>query len=568
MEAERLARGPGHTGGALTLCGVDTIEDRERGRELYAAHAWQGAYESLSSADLKRRLEAPDLELLATAAYMLGREDEYVGALERAYHRLESSGDAQRAARCAFWVGLNLLQRSEPARANGWFGRAQRLLDRDALDCAERGYLLIPTLLLQVLERDDRAAHDTAAAAAAIGARHGDPDLVALTEQEQGHALIRLGRTDEGLRLIDETMLAVTTGRLSPIVTGLVYCNTIDFCQSTYELGRAREWTDALSRWCEHQPEMVTHTGACLVHRAEIMELAGAWDAALEEAQRALERLVVTTSSARDAGRAAYRQGELHRLRGEADRAEDAYAQASRHGWEPQPGFALLRLAQARGESGASAIGRLLGETTERFARLRLLPAQVELALALGEVDAADAAARELERIRESQQQSPVIEAISAGARGAVELARGEAAAALIPLRRSFELWQELEVPYESARARVLVGLACRGVGDHDTAALELAAARATFADLGAGPDLERVDRLDRSPQKAAGHGLTARELEVLRLVAAGQSNREIAAALVISEHTVARHLQNIYAKLGVSTRTAASAFAFEHDLV
>ena len=330
--------------------------------------------ESLSHADLERPLEALDLELLATAAYMLGREDEYVGALERAYHRLESSGDARRAARCAFWVGLTLLQRSEPARANGWLGRAQRLLERDGRDCAERGYLLIPTLLQQVVERDDRAAHDTAAAAAAIGERHGDPDLVALTEQEQGHALIRLGRTDEGLRLLDETMLAVTTGRLSPIVTGLVYCNTIDFCQSTYELGRAREWTDALSRWCERQPEMVTHTGACLVHRAEIMELAGAWDAALEEAQRALKRLAVATSSGRDAGRAAYREGELHRLRGEVDRAEEPTRRPAATGGSRSPAspccgsprgrarpararFAACSARRASGSRGAAAPG-------------------------------------------------------------------------------------------------------------------------------------------------------------------------------------------------------------------
>ena len=436
------------------------------------------------------------MELLATSAYMLGRNDDYVDALRRAHHVYLDSGEPLRAVRCAFWTGLAFLLGGESAQANGWFGRGRRLLEREGKDCAERGYLLIPVLLEHVLRGDRQAAHDTAAEAAAIGERCGDPDLVALAAQEQSHALIRQGRTEDGLLLLDETMLAVTSGRLSPIVTGLVYCNTIDFCQSTYELRRAREWTDALSRWCEQQPAMVTHTGVCLVHRAEIMELAGAWDQALEEARLAHERFAREGPKRPEAGRAAYRQGEVHRLRGELALAEDAYGEATACGWEPQPGLALLRLAQGRGEVGARAIRRLLDETSEPFARLTLLPAYIEVVLAQGDVDEAAGACRELEMVAERYEGSRAIEAITAHARGAVSLADGEAQRALIALRRCFRIWQELEVPYEAARARSLVGLACRALGDEDSAARELDAARATFAELGATVDLARLDAL------------------------------------------------------------------------
>jgi len=544
---------------------VAVIEELERGREAYAGRSWRDAFESLSSADRARPLDAADLELLARAAYMLGRDGEYAAALERAHVAHLGAGDVPRAVRCAFWIGHSLLFRGEPARAGGWFGRAQRLLEDDGRDCVERGYLLMPVVLEQIGRGDYGAGAQTAARAAEIGGRFGDADLRWLSVDEQGRALVKQGRVEEGLRLVDEVLVVVAAGELSPVVAGIVYCNTIAFCRDAHELRHAREWTQALTRWCERQPQMVAHNGLCLVHRAEIMQLQGAWPAALDEARGAAERFTEGALNRLAAGRAHYRQGELHRLRGEQAAAERAYREASRRGCEPQPGLALLRLAQGRHDAAFAAMRRAAAETLEPLRRASLLPAYVEVALAAGDVDAARSACRELEGI--AQRGSEALAAMSALARGALALALGDARAALVASRRAWRAWEELEAPYEAARARVLVGVSCRSLGDQEACSLELEAARETFAALGAAPDLARVDALAGRGRRGGAHGLTPRELQVLRRVAAGDTNRDIAAALSISEHTVARHVQNIFAKLGVSSRTAASAFAFEHDL-
>jgi DNA-binding CsgD family transcriptional regulator len=546
---------------------VDTIDELERGRKSYARRAWMDAYESLSHVDQVALLGADDLELLARSAYMLGRDDEYVSCLERAHHTYLEADDASRAARCAFWIGHNLLFRSETSPALGWFARAQRLLEREERECVERGYLLIPTLLQHVFSGDFEAAHTTALNAAEIGERFGDQDLVAMALMEQGHALVRQGRTGESLRLVDETMVAVTAGELSPIVAGIVYCNTIAFCQSVYELRRAREWTAALTRWCEGQPEMIAHKGLCLVHRAEIMTLVGAWRDALEEAYRVGERFRQGVLNERALGHAAYRQGEIHRLQGDFAAAEAAYREASRCGYEPQPGLALLRLAQGNGNAAAAAIRRVVGETTKPLKRAKFLPAYVEIMLAIGDSEEARTAYRELEGIA-GRQGSDALDAMSAHAEGAVDVAEGDARAALLALRRAWQTWQELEAPYEAARVRVLLGLACRALGDDDTAALELEAARGVFERLGAAPDMAYLDSLASGAVSDGAHGLTARELQVLRLVAAGETNKAIATVLILSDRTVERHVRNIFTKLGVSSRAAATAYAYKHQLV
>jgi DNA-binding NarL/FixJ family response regulator len=545
------------------------VEDRrealECGRRFWAERAWTDAYTSLTNADRAAPLGAADLELLATSAYMLGRDDEWMSLLERAHHVYVDAGEARRAASCAGWIGTNLALRGEVGGATGWFGRAQRLLESYGRDCPEHGYMLLPVMFQHDAAGDFTAAAATAAAAAEIGQRFGDADLFALAIHGQGYMLIKDGRIKEGLGLLDEAMVAVTTGELSPIPTGLVYCGVILACQEVYELSRAREWTAALTRWCADQPDLVAFTGRCLVHRAEIMQLDGAWSDALEEARRAGLRFAETMNP--NAGLAHYRQGELLRLQGEFGAAEEAYREASRCGWEPQPGLAQLRLAQGRGDAAAAAIRRVAGETTEPLKRAGLLPAYVEIMLAAGEVDEARRAVSELEGIGESYE-SVMLAAMVAHARGAVALADADARAALLSLRQAAQAWQELEAPYDAARVRVLVALACRVLGDHDAATLELDAARGVFEQLGAAPDLAHVGSLTAGAAAGDAHGLSARELEVLRLVAAGKSNREIASALVISEHTVARHVQNIFAKLHVSSRTAAGAFAFEHHLV
>jgi DNA-binding CsgD family transcriptional regulator len=533
-----------------------------RGRERFAEGAWAGAYEDLSRAAEEENLAGEDLELLATVAYMTGREAEYLELLERAYRARVDRGEVAPACRCAFWIGVNLARRGEAGPAGGWLARAGRLLDRAGEEGVERGYLLLPRVFEHEARGEWERAAEVAGEAVAIGERFGDADLFALAGHEQGHVLVRAGRVGEGLALLDEAMVAAAGGELSPIVTGIVYCGVILACEEAHDLRRAREWTATLSRWCEEQPEMVAFTGRCMVHRAEIMQVQGEWDEAIEEAGRAVERCL-RGENRWAAGEARYRQGEVHRLRGEAERAEAAYREASECGRDPQPGLALLRLAQGELGAAAAGIGRAVEENAEPGDRGRLLPAFVEIALAAGEAERAAEAAEELERLA-ADFGSAALAAAAAHARGAVRLAAGDPAAAQAELRRAAGAWRELGAPYEVARARALLGRACRELGDEDAAGLELDAARSAFAELDAAADLAALRPAGEGDAPA---GLTAREVEVLRLVARGAGNREIAARLTISEHTVARHLQNIFAKLGVSSRTAAGAFAFEHDL-
>ena len=518
------------------------------------------SYDSLSAADRAATLVAEDLELLATSAYMLGRDTAYVATLERAHRAYLERDQGLPAARAAFWIAINLSIRGEAGGAKGWFGRARRLVDREPEDCVERGYLVLADMLGHATAGDPDAAIAAGREAVAIGDRFGDADLFALAADDLGNLLIKGGRVAEGLGLLDEAMVAVTAGELSPIVNGFVYCGVIVGCQAAYEPRRAQEWTAALSRWCEDQPDLVSFTGTCMVHRSEIMQLHGAWPDALHEARRAAERCSHANND-RVAAYARYREGEVHRLRGDFAAAEAAYREALRGGHEPQPGLALLRLAQGNGEAAAAAIRRIAAETSDPWRRAGVLPAAVEIMLAAGDIEAARGACEELEGLAE-RWTGTMIGATVAHARGAVALADGDAGTALVALREAARAWRDLDAPYEAARAQVLIGTACRALGDDDAATLELDAAREVFSQLEAAPELERIEA------RRDTHGLTLRELEVLRLVAVGGSNREIAAALVISEHTVARHLQNIFAKIGVPSRTAATAFAYAHDLL
>jgi DNA-binding CsgD family transcriptional regulator len=550
----------------LTAGGV--VQDTNaltRGRESYRGQAWQEAYSALRLADQEGTLAPADLERLATAAYLTGQRGQFVGILERAHRGYRDRGEELRAVRCAFWIGVDLLLRGQTGPATGWFGRARRLLERVDGECVEHGYLLLPEVMSLVSAGDWETVAATAARAAEIGERFGDRDLFALAVHEQGHALVRQHLVAEGLRLLDEAMVAATTDALSPIVTGLVYCGVIAYCRELYELPRARQWTVALTRWCDQQPGLVTYTGECLVHRAEIMQGQGDWPDALDEAGLAYRRFLDGRNPT-SAGHARYRQAEIHRLRGEYVAAERAYREASHHGWQPQPGLALLRLAQGEIGIAAAALRRVVTEAAEPLTRAGLLPAYVEGMLAAGDIEAARAGSQELTAIAEAQDNS-TLAAMAATTAGAVELAGGNAAAALEALRRCLRLWQELAAPYEVARARELCGRACRALGDEESAGLELAAARSTFVELGAAPDLARINADNPAKPGDDGTGLSPRERQVLWLVAAGSSNRAIATELVLSERTVERHMANIFRKLGVSSRTAATAYAYEHGL-
>ena len=534
--------------------------DVERARLAYAERSWLEAYEAFARADEAEPLAPEDLELRAVTARMLSRDDEAVEMLERAHHAYLEKAETARAAYCAGWIGMTLFYNGAVGPAGGWIARAHRLLEDVPEETAVHGYALLPEVFRHEGAGDLDAAAAVAGRVAEIGKRHGDPDLMALAIHAQGHMLVLAGRASEGLTLLDEAMVTVRTAELSPFVVGIVYCGVILACQAGFEVGRAREWTLELTRWVEEQRDLVAFRGRCLVHRAEILQLGGSWSEALEEARLAAERFVETKNPA--AGLALYRQGELLRLRGEFDAAEQAYRDASRNGWEPQPGFAQLRLAQGKRGAALAAIRRANSESAEPLRRATLLPVQVEIALAADEVEEARTACLELLKLAE-QYESRMLDAIVAHAEGAVALAEGDASAALGRLRHAQRIWLELDAPYEVARTRELIAHTCSALGDDEAGALELAAARELFESLGAAPDLARM-----SAPAASKYGLSKRELEVLRLVASGRSNREIAASLVISEHTVARHVQNIYSKLGLSSRSAATAFAFERELV
>jgi DNA-binding CsgD family transcriptional regulator len=534
----------------------------EAGRRHYELRAWADAYDTLSLADQETPLGGEDLELLAMAAYLVGRDDNYLRTLERAYNAHVNTAQYARAARSAFWLGSRLRIRGETGRATGWFARAQRLLERDAGECVERGYLLLPMAGQEVVLSDYEAAHASAAEAAAIGVRWGDRDLIACARMEQGRIRLQQGQVEAGLACLDEAMVAVVSGELSPLVTGLIYCSVIEACQQVHALDRSREWAAALAQWCEGQPDMVAFTGSCQVHRAEIMQLRGAWPEAIEEARACVRSQGIDRWAA---AAALYQQAEVHRLKGEFVAAENAYRAASQLGREPQPGLALLWLMQERTDAAATAIRRVAGTTTDRLKRMNLLPAYIEIMLAAGDVPGARYACRELEEIARSLD-TGVPGAIAAEACGAVDLSEGDAQAALGSLRRAFEVWQRIDAPYAAARVRMLIGMACHALGDEDGASLEIDAAKSTFERLGAAPDLARIDALTSA---SSGHalGLTPRELQVLRLVATGDTNKAIAATLGLSERTIERHLNNIFTKLDLSTRAAATAWAYEHRL-
>jgi DNA-binding CsgD family transcriptional regulator len=544
-----------------------------KGRSAYERRAWGDAYEALSRASAAT-LCADDVERLAWSAVLTGHDDASIGAFERLHQLRLDGGEVPRAARAALWLAMRLGSLGESARAGGWLGRAQRLVEREGPDSLERGYLRLPSVVRFTAAGDHRSARAAASEAAEIGERHGDADLRALGRSFEGRALIRQGLIAEGLPLLDEAMLAVTGGELSPCVTGLIYCGVIASCQQCHAHDRAREWTAALNDWCEAQPQLVAFAGACLVHRSEILQLGGAWPEAFAEARRASTRL----SKAKDgeAGNAFYQEGELHRLVGEHAEAEKAYARASERGRDPQPGFALLRLSQGQVEAAAAAMRRVLSATSDPLQRTRFLPAHVEIMLAASDLDEARRAAGELDALA-ARFGMELLAASAQHAKGAVLLDEGDALGAIAPLRNAQESWQRAGAPYASARIRALVARAFQALGDTDGAALERAAARKTFVELGASPDVAIVDAMAEAmatpPRSAAGakkgaHGLSARELEVLVLVASGRTNKLIARELFVSEKTIDRHVSNIFAKLDVPTRAAATAWAYRRGLV
>jgi len=522
---------------------------------------WDDAFDHLSAAHRRGQLEPDDLERLAAAAYMVGRDDACEEAWVAAHHAWLRRGEGERAARCAFWQALGLFFRGDLAPATGWVARGGRLLEESRGECVEQAWLRMLTALPRLFE-GDADVFPIFSDAGEIADRFADADASMFARLCCGHSLIRGGRLAEGTALLDEVMVSVTADEVSPLLAGIAYCQVIALCQTVFDLRRAREWTEALARWCDSQSGLVPFRGNCLVHRCEIFQLQGAWADALESARRACESLA--GPPAWDAlGSAYYQLAEIQRLQGELAEAEESYRQASLAGRDPEPGMCLLRLAQGRSDLALPAIRRALDEAQEPIARSRILPASIEIMLEAGDVEAARGAADELAGIA-ARLGAPYLDALAAEASGAVLLADGAPRAALTKLRTAYRLWRDLEAPRQAARVRALIGVACRALGDGGSAELEFEAARGVLEGLGAGPDLERLARLVGSPRPG---GLSPRESEVLTLVAAGKTNRAIATELFISEKTVARHVSNIFGKLGLSSRAEATAYAFKHGL-
>ncbi|MDH5238271.1 MAG: response regulator transcription factor, partial [Acidimicrobiia bacterium] len=447
-------------------------------------------------------------------------------------------------------------------RTNGAIG--------DHLECAASGYLLIPALLGALDSGEPAGAISLAEQANEIGARFDDPDLSALATLGHGQALIAQGDTDAGLGKLDEVMLSVEAGDVGPIASGLVYCAVILECMQVFDLARASEWTNALDGWCQAQPDLVPYRGQCLVHQSQLRQAAGEWPEAAAAIALACDRLSDPPHPA--LGLAYYQQAELLRMLGSVEAAADSFARASRAGHEPMPGLALLDLARGDVRTASASIQRALSEAGRPSGRVPLLSAAVEILRAAGDREGARSASEELAEIAAGSP-SEVVQAMAKDAAGAVLLDDGDAAAALSELRAAAGMWQKLKMPYEASRAGVLVGLACAGLSDETAAGLEFANAAAVFASLGAEADLARLRSLSEGSQthsavEANSAGLSPRELEVLSHVAAGRTSPEIAEELTISPHTVRRHLENIFVKLGVNNRAAATAYAYEHGLL
>ncbi len=529
-------------------------------RDAYERRDWVLALDRLRGAG---DLAPEDTMALATSAYLLGNVDEAVRALQGGYQDRIRSGDSLGAARFASWLGLLLNVRGESAVGGGWVARAQRLLEAETEDVVERGYLLAHEFFQHLARGDLARAAETAARVLETGRRFNEHDLIAQGLMMQGRMMIYSGRVPEGVALLDEAMVGLSAGEVSPIIAGMAYCSLIEACQELSDFSRAASWTSALTRWCDAQPGLVPYTGQCSLHRGQIMRLRGAYDEALAEFAQA-QRRYEKEGTAAPAGMALTEQGDVLRIRGKLDEAEAAYRQAAELGHEPQPGLALAWLARGRTSAAISAVRRLLAEAHDPVHRSWMLPAAVEVLVSARLLDEARQNSDELTGIASAFGNS-ALRAMAAYAAANVELASGELEDSLSHARGSHRLWSDIGAPYEAARARMLVARAMRELGDEDSATTELAVARRAFTEVGAAPAAHEVDRL---LGRARPGGLTEREVEVLRLVAEGSSNPDIARALVLSQKTVERHLSNIFIKLDVPSRTAAAAYAHDHGLM
>ena len=534
----------------------------ESAREAFARHDWPAARESFEAVRENVELSPDDLSALGDSAWWIGDVDEALAAFEGAYRLYLQGQQPRQAAIHALGLAVSLFLRGETELGSGWMNRAQRLL-RDEPEAAEHGYLLYldTEVAFEQGELDEVIAK--ARVLGEMGRRYEDANLAAGGVLFEGRALVRQGRLKEGMGFLDEAMVTVLADEMLPDWAGNVYCHLMSVFHELVDIRRAAEWVEATARWVESLPPAVLFTAICRVHRSQVLQITGAWD----QAEREAARVCLDLANIHVAGLAEghYQVGEIQRLRGELAAAEGSYERAHECGRDPQPGLALLRLAQGRLPAASASIqAALVAENQNPLARAPLCAAQIDIALAAGSIDTAQRACDELEATASIYATSG-LEAMARHARGAVALAEGLPEAALPILRDACRRWRELGADYNASKACVLLASAYEALGDADAARRELDAAATVFDRLGAVPDARGVVE-SRGRRRQPG-GLTEREVEVLALVASGRSNRDVAAELSISQKTVARHLSNIFTKLGASTRTEAAAYAFEHGL-
>lgn len=533
----------------------------EQAREAYANSRWAEAYEQFRTVNEAEGLVDDDLAAFADSAWWLGRNDESLALSEQAYRRYAAAEDVRRAARMAIEIGYLWFVRGEETVGSGWVSRAIRLLD-GAPECAEHGYLLYLQTAEAIEQGSFEAAIDVARRIQALADRHRDRTLYAIGLVAEGIAVVKQGRVDDGLAVLDEAMLAVRVGEVAPAWAGNLYCLLMSLFLELADIRRARAWTDATERWCDQFNNPAMFVGVCRVHRAQLLRLEGAWSDAEQHAAQACHDLAEMNAVAVAEGR--YTLGELCRLRGDVTGAEEAYRRSHELGRDPQPGLALLWLAEGRTDAAGRALRTALAEADQPLTRAPLLAAQVEVAAVTGDAPLARAVADELAGIADTYGTAGLIAAARQAA-GTARLVAGEPERALPLLRDALRRWRDVDAGFETARVRCLLARALESIGDVEAAAREVEAATGVFTKLGATSALRE---LGASPGTMYPGGLSAREAEVLACVAVGRTNRQIATELGISERTVERHLSNIFVKLDVSSRTEAAGYAFEHRLV
>ena len=528
---------------------------------MVGAHPdWRAIHDELSAREFSS-LSPAELDRLGESLFWLDRPDDSIAVLGKAFTAHLASSAHERAAMAAWQLFYDHALVGEVALANGWLERARRHAGLAAGPVAA-GFLAVAEADCAVWSGAFDEAIGHGARAVELGHTAGDPNLLAMALQASGRALIASGRLAEGIAALDEAMVAVVNGELAPLYTGWVYCSALSTCHDLADLSRAVQWSEAAIEWCAELPEGRLYPGICRLHVVELSSLRGRWEVAADMARQACDDL--STHDQRYAGEAHYLIGELHRLVGDVDLAEESYTRAHQLGRLPQPGLARVRLAQGRGRDAARSLQLAVDSASSApMRRAELLAALVEAHLSVADVEAAGMAAVQLADVA-SVAGSSFLDAVADTAQARVALACGDQLIAYRRAGEAVEIFQRLGVPYDEARAREVRGAAAQLLAERDAAELDLTAALGAFRALGAEPDARRLAGQLGGPASV----LSSRELDVLRLVARGSTNKEIAAALFISQHTVARHLSNVYTKLGVGSRSAATAWAFERALL